>query len=158
MVCPRKECPAKEPLKKGDKCPRCGTEAVGFGFFDVKLLFEEKSRYQEHGNRHDERTSDLIPSASDKNSEFAEEPVTSRISRFRERASIKLLGEILEQNKIIAKRVELVHDMLKEFGKTKDARAQYYEMEAKTAKQQSEKKEKVNKTKLPVELSSFSRS
>jgi len=47
--CPNIECANHGLLKRGDKCPQCGTEAKEFGWRDLAKLIGEKRDFEKHG-------------------------------------------------------------------------------------------------------------
>lgn len=42
--CPNPDCPNKDKLKKGEKCPKCGTSVKMFSISDAITLFNAKDR------------------------------------------------------------------------------------------------------------------
>ena len=114
--CPKEECPNKNSLKKGDKCPACGAEAKEFGFFDLKLLLEVKDKLRENFSRSDEVLRSPVKKELHKipqQNGYPEQETTSleKMPTVKP-ATINLLKSIFEQNKIIIQQNELIYKLL----------------------------------------------
>ena len=113
-ACPDEKCPQRNSLQKGTKCPICGTDALELGFFDLKLLLEEKVRLHE-------------TNAPPKGEDFfgREEPAPVR-TKTPERCTqdcqsdhetISLLKTIVKQNQAIIKQNERICTLVENHGK-----------------------------------------
>lgn len=138
-VCPKEECPNKNSLKKGDKCPACGAEAKEFGFFDLKLLLEVKDKLRENFSREPKGKNEILAFFTGGDEVFRS-PVKKELHKIPQQngypdqettslenmptvepATINLLKSIFEQNKIIIQQNELIYKLLKKNRKMNSA-------------------------------------